>query len=218
MWNKQSDYLHSFMEVVLVDLPGHGSSPGEGCDSVEEYRDEVYETLDRLNVGRYYVAGHSLGGAVTMSLALAYPDVMRGIVLIGTGARLRVLPQILQRIKRDKENTVHDIVTLAFSKDAAPAMKKDDFDETMKCGADVIYRDFRACDRFDIMDSVGSLKTPTLIVCGSNDSLTPPKYSRYLNRAIQGSRLVLVPYAGHMVMIEKPQEVNRAIREFVSEQ
>jgi pimeloyl-ACP methyl ester carboxylesterase len=217
MWYKQRDYLQSFMEIVLLDLPGHGQSPGDGCDSVEEYRDEVYRTIDRLDVRDCYLAGHSLGGAVAMSLALAYPDVLKGIVLIGTGARLRVLPQILQGIRKDKEKTIDTVVALAFSKAASPALRTHDRDETMKCRADVIYKDFSACDRFDIMDSVRTLRIPALIVCGTDDALTPPKYSHYLNRALENSRLILLEDSGHMVMMEKPEQVNEAIREFVHE-
>jgi pimeloyl-ACP methyl ester carboxylesterase len=214
MWDKQRDSLRSSMEVVLVDLPGHGKSPGDGRDSVEEYRDEVYGVIRRLGLGRCYLAGHSLGGAIALSLALSYHDVVAGLVLIGTGAKLRVLPQILEGIKNDKEQTIDSIVTLAFSKKASPALKNEAFGEMMQCRAEVIHRDFDACDHFNVMDSIASLKVPALIVCGTHDSLTPPKYSRYLNRAIQGSRLILVEDAGHMVMREKPEEVNRVIEEF----
>ncbi len=215
MWYRQRDSLQSSMEVVLVDLPGHGESPGHGYDSAEEYRDEIYGTIKRLNLGRCYVAGHSLGGAIAMSLALSYHHVVKGIVLIGTGAKLKVLPQILEDIKKNKEGTIHNIIDLAFSRQASSALKKEDFDETMKCSAEVIYKDFNACDSFDIMDSVSSLQVPALIVCGTDDSLTPPKYSHYLNHAIQDSRLVLIEDAGHMVMMEKPEQVNRAIEEFI---
>jgi pimeloyl-ACP methyl ester carboxylesterase len=203
------------MEVLLVDLPGHGNSPGDGCDSVEEYADEIYGVIERLDVGRCYIAGHSLGGAIAMSLALSHHDVVKGVVLIGTGAKLKVLPQILEDIKKNKENTINDIVSLAFSKEASSALKKDSFDEMMRCRADVIYKDFNACDRFNMMDSISSFKTPALIICGTEDSLTPPKYSRYLDEAMGDSRLVLIGGAGHMVMREKPEEVNRAIGEFV---
>ncbi len=215
MWDKQRDSLRSSMEVVLVDLPGHGKSPGDGCESVEEYRDEVYGAIRKLGVGRCYLAGHSLGGAIALSLALSHHEVVTGLVLIGTGAKLRVLPQILEDIKKDKEHTLDSVVTLAFSKKTSPALKKEAFDEMMRCGAEVIYKDFDACDRFNVMDSIASLMVPALIVCGTDDSLTPQKYSRYLNEAIEGSRLVLIEDAGHMVMREKPEEVNRAVEEFV---
>src|SRR5512145_1577428 len=110
MWHGQRDFLAKSMEVILVDLPGHGRSRGDGCESVEEYRDEIYRIIKESNMGKVYVAGHSLGGAITLSLALACPDIVRGVVLIGTGARLRVLPQILEGIIEDREQAVIQIV------------------------------------------------------------------------------------------------------------
>ena len=66
------------------------------------------------------------------------------------------------------------------------------------------------------MDALRSIKVPTLILCGTDDGLTPPKYSEYLHSQLQGSRLLLVEDAGHMVMWEKPEQVNEAIEKFVS--
>jgi pimeloyl-ACP methyl ester carboxylesterase len=219
MWHHQRDYLKSSLEVILVDLPGHGKSPGQACASVEKYSEAIYGLIKDLGVvGEPYIAGHSLGGAIAMSLALAYPEALKGVILIGTGARLKVVPQILDGITREKEKTVRSIVDLAFSKESPSAMKDHDYQETMKCPAETILMDFTACDHFDIMDSVHSIKLPTLIICGTNDALTPPKYSHYLNKAIEGSKLVLIEGAGHMVMREKPDEVNKAIEFFVMNQ
>jgi pimeloyl-ACP methyl ester carboxylesterase len=140
---------------------------------------------------------------------------VKGVILIGTGAKLRVLPDILEGIIHDREKTVRAVVELALSNKAAAPLKTIDFDETMKCSAEVIYKDFSACDRFNITGSINSLSVPALIICGAEDSLTPPKYSSYLNREIEGSKLVLIEDAGHMAMIEKPDQVNRAIELFV---
>jgi len=218
MWYSQRDYLKSSMEAVLVDLPGHGESPGNGCDSVEDYRDEVYRMIRELDIERCYIAGHSLGGAIAISLSLAYPDILKGIILIGTGARLRVLPQILEGVIKDKETTLRGVGALAFSAKTSSVLKDQAFNEMMKCEGEVIHKDFSACNRFDSMDAVNSIRVPTLIICGNDDALTLPKYSLYLHEAMHGSQLTLIDDAGHMVMIEKPMEVNRAIEEFVLHQ
>jgi pimeloyl-ACP methyl ester carboxylesterase len=218
MWYSQRDYLKSSMEVVLVDLPGHGESSGDGYDSVKECTDAVHEMIREHDLGRCYIAGHSLGGAIAISLSLAYPDMLKGVILIGTGARLRVLPQILEGIINDKENTVRNISELAFSKKTQSVLKGQAIYETMKCKGEVIYKDFCACNRFDVMDTVNSICVPTLIICGIDDALTLPKYSLYLHEAINGSRLALIDDAGHMVMMEKPMEVNRAIEGFVKDE
>ena len=215
MWYKQRDYLKSLMEVILVDLPGHGESPGDGCDSIEKYRDTVYGMIRELHIGRCYIAGHSMGGAIALSLSLAYPDIIKGIILIGTGARLRVLRQILEGVVNDKENTVTNISGFAFSKKTSSVLKDQAINEMMKCSGEVIYKDFSACNRFDVMDTVNSIRVPALIICGNDDTLTLQKYSLYLHEKINASRLTIIDDAGHMVMMEKPTEVNRAIEEFV---
>jgi pimeloyl-ACP methyl ester carboxylesterase len=202
--------------VLLVDLPGHGKSPEDGCDSIDEYRDAVYRALDGLETGACFVTGHSMGGAIAISLALAYPQLVKGLILVGTGAKLRVLPEILQDIKKEKERTVWRIVDLAFSPKADAALKQKNYEETMKCRAEVIYKDFNACDHFNVMDTAWAIKVPTLILCGTDDGLTPPKYSEYLHSQLQDSRLLLLEGAGHMVMWEKPERVNEAIEKFVS--
>ncbi|MCX5815784.1 MAG: alpha/beta hydrolase [Proteobacteria bacterium] len=216
-WFYQMEYLKTSVGVMLIDLPGHGrAGDSDGCDAIDEYRDSVYRALKLSGIDRCYMVGHSMGGAIAMSCALSFPDIVKGIMLVGTGARLRVFPEILEGIMKDKEKTLRSIIEFAISKNAPDSLKKDCFDEMMKCRPEVVYNDFYACDRFNIMKTIGSINVPTLIICGTDDVLTPPKYSRYLHESIQGSELVLIKDAGHMVMLEKPEEVNKAILKFIT--
>jgi pimeloyl-ACP methyl ester carboxylesterase len=79
----------------------------------------------------------------------------------------------------------------------------------------VLHGDFVACDRFDVTGRVGTIRVPTLVVCGSDDVLTPPKYAQFLAEKIQGARLEIINGAGHMVMTEKPGEFNSRVMEFL---
>jgi len=214
-WRFQNEYLKGAAEVILVDLPGHGKALGPGRKSVEEYRDACLQALSHAGFESCVLAGHSMGGAVAMSCALARPETILGLVLIGTGARLRVLPAILEGIRQDKEGTLRMIVEYAFSGESGQDIKEAALREMLGCSAEVIYNDFFACDHFDVMGRLGGLRTPALIACGAEDRLTPPAYSRYLHQEIPGSRLVLIKGAGHMVMLEKPAELNEAISEFL---
>jgi len=216
-WFYQTEGLKSQSEVVAVDLPGHGkASVSKGCTSIEEYRDSVHSALSSSGIDKCYIVGHSMGGAIAMTFALTFPDKVKGIVLVGTGAKLKVFPQILEGIMKDKEKTLSSIIEYAVSKNAPASLKKGCFDEMMKCNPEVIYGDFLACDRFNAMETLNTIDVPTLIVCGTEDALTPPKYSIYLHQNIKESRLVLIKDAGHMVMMEKPDEVNNAIIDFIS--
>ncbi len=215
-WYFQKEYLKQFMEVILLDLPGHGKSAGEACGRLEECRDAVRESLSSLGLTKYYMAGHSMGGAIAMLFALAYPESLDGLILIGTGARLRVFPEILEGILQDKEGTIRKIAQFAFSAKTPAPVVEAGIAEMMKCSKEVIHGDFASCEQFDVMQSVSAITAPTLILCGDDDLLTPVKYSEFLHKKIDNSRLVRIPDAGHLVMIEKPEPVNRAIQEFVN--
>jgi len=216
-WYFQNDRLKSSMEVLCVDLPGHGQSPGNGCDSIGQYSEAVYSLLNERPPDRYFIAGHSMGGAIAMTFALAHPDLVKGLILIGTGAKLGVMPSILEGIRQDKARTVRNIVDIAFSKKTSPQMKDMAFDEMMLCSEEVIFKDFFACNGFNVINSIAEIKVPALVICGRDDLLTPPKYAEFLHRSLADSRLSLIEGAGHMVMLEKPDEVNREIEKFVAE-
>ncbi len=81
--------------------------------------------------------------------------------------------------------------------------------------AEVLRDDFRACDAFDRRSDVAAIAAPTLILCGDADRMTPAKYSQFLRDEIRNSQLVIVPDAGHMVMLEQPHAVTAAIDAFL---
>lgn len=217
VWHNQKE-LTSSMEVVFIDLPGHGESEGPPCDSVAAYQESVYNTVLSHNLKGCFVVGHSLGGAIALSLAHSHPELIKGIVLVGTGAKLRVLPAILEQIASDHEKAVEFTAALAFSEHAAARLKEYAISETMKAGQQTMYSDFLACDGFDMRDTISLINTPSLVLCGSEDKLTPPKYAEFLHRSLSNAQLELVANAGHMLMLEKPLEINESIRNFVKEQ
>lgn len=85
-----------------------------------------------------------------------------------------------------------------------------------KIGPAVMLSDLLCCDRFDIMDRVQEIKIPTLIMVGTEDISTPVKYAQYLQSKIVGSKLVVIDGATHSVATEKPDEVNRAIKDWIA--
>ena len=101
-WYFQKEYLKQFMEVILLDLPGHGSSSGDGCERLEECRDAVHGVLTSLGLRKCFLVGHSMGGAIAMLFALTYPELMAGLVLVGTGAKLRVFPRYCKAFSETK--------------------------------------------------------------------------------------------------------------------
>src|ERR1051326_7029084 len=104
VWQRQIAFLGP-ERALAVDLPGHGArvdDPGPAEMSVHDYALDVRQRMQAAGLARPSVAGHSLGGAVTLQLALEWGADLSGIILIGTGARLRVLPDLLQAAQRDQ--------------------------------------------------------------------------------------------------------------------
>jgi pimeloyl-ACP methyl ester carboxylesterase len=146
---------------------------------------------------------------------LNHPEVIKGIVLAGTGARLRSFHPSSRGSERTFEETVPKITRTAFSRTAPREFIERGIEQLMRCGPEVLYGDFLACDRFDIMSEIQNIDLPTLILCGSEDELTPVKYSQVLHARIRGSRLEILSDAGHMVMMEAPDAFNEKIRAFI---
>lgn len=201
--------------VYSLDLPGHGRSPGSGCNTIEGYAAAVVDFLGRVGIVSAAVAGHSMGGAVAQQLALAEPAQVGALVLLGTGAKLRVAPAILEAIQEDFDRAVKSITEYAWSLSSDPELTAMGRNALKETGARVLYGDFQACDHFDVMNRVDEITVPTLVVVGSEDRLTPVKVSRFLAERIPGADLVVVDGAGHMVMLEKPDVVGGAVRRFV---
>jgi len=216
-WLSQIRHFSRGYNALALDLPGHGDSEGEGAESIAEYRDFVKAFLEALGLEKPVLVGHSMGGAITQSFALAYPELLKGIALVGTGAKLRVSPKILDALQGDPQAAVELICQWGYSPSAEPELLKKGKTELLKASIRVIERDFRACDAFDIMLEVKDIRVPTLLICGANDQLTPVKYTHFLHNHIQGSTLTIVPGASHFVMLEKPEEFNRALEAFLTE-
>ena len=199
--------------VVAVDLPGHGGSPPPGHTSVGAYARSVLALADALALPRFVAVGHSMGGAVALALALDEPTRVAGLVLVGSGARLRVAPEILAAAAAPALSPEYAaaIAGRHLAPGAPAALREELARELAATAPGVLRGDYRACDTFDAMDRLGGVRAPALVVTGTDDRLTPRKYARYLAERIPGARLVEVPGAGHLVMREAPAAVAGAL-------
>src|SRR5262245_34647874 len=215
-WTRQLEDLADAARVIAVDLPGHGTSGGDGCRAVGDYAAIVRAFLETLGPEPVVLGGHSMGGAITQTLALVPPANLRGIVLVGTGARLRVFPKLLDLLAKDHAEGVDFLNAHAWSPSADPALPAAGRRALLETRAPVTLADFTACDRFDVMAEVARIRLPALVIAGEDDRLTPLKYAEYLVGQIPGARLARIARAGHYIPLEEPDEVNRAIREFLA--
>jgi pimeloyl-ACP methyl ester carboxylesterase len=214
-WNYQRQFFQDLYNVVLVDLPGHGNAGDMAEASVKAYAHHLLQLLRSIPGDLFCLFGHSLGGGIVQEFALLYPNLAEALILVGTGARLRVLPEILTGIQERFEETVALINDYAFSRESRTDLIQRGVHSMLRTDPTVLHGDLTACDRFDIMDRLGGIQIPSLVVCGGDDVLTPPKYARYLADRIKNARLEIISGAGHMVMIEQPDEFNRRVLRFL---
>ncbi len=206
--------------VYAVDLPGHGKSDMlDGQQTIGDYARYFVQWLESIQLRRAVLIGHSMGGAIAMALAIHHPEYVVGLGLIGSGARLRVHPEVLS-FTADQTTfykAVDFLVSYSFCPDAPPRLVELATKRLEDTRQSVLYGDLVACDRFDVMDQLSAIQQDTLVLCGEDDHMTPVRYAQYLASSIPHARLQVIPRAGHMVMLEQPRLVADSLLSFLKD-
>lgn len=214
-WQAQVEGLAQRANTIAIDLPGHGTSDGGAKDRIEDCARAVIDFVGAIEASRPILCGVSLGGAVTQQLLLESPGLFKAGILISTGSKLKVAPEIFDAIENDFNGYLDMIVNLVTSKATDPDQVKRFRQDTARCRPEVLLADYRACDRFDVMQRVASITAPVLVVTAADDQVTPPKYGDFLENNISNASRAHIANAGHIVPMEKPEEVNRVIIDFL---
>lgn len=215
-WPPQIRRLHN-QRIFAVDLPGHGKSGGIGHHTIDDYVGEILEFMKALRLNAAVLVGHSMGGAIALETAIRYPKRVLGLGLAGSGARLRVAPAILQSASDPSTfaDTVHMINAYSYAPQTNARLKELGEQRMLETRSTVLYGDLLACDAFDVMDRLSKISAPTLILCGAEDKMTPLRNSEFMRDHIAGTRLEIVPNAGHNVMLEQPNQVAEILADFL---
>ena len=205
--------------VYTLDLPGHGKSEGVSKQDIGEYSTSVVEFMKALRISNAVIVGFSMGSAVALALALRYRKRPIALVLIGSGAKMRVDSTVLEMASNSStfDATVETIIGNSYSSDVDLHIKELAGRQLAETRPTVLYGDLLACDAFDVMDQVKKIHVPTLLICGGADRMTPPNRSEYLHNQIKDARLHILEGAGHMVMIEQPDQVAHLLDSFIDE-
>ncbi|MCF6278562.1 MAG: alpha/beta fold hydrolase [Anaerolineales bacterium] len=203
--------------VLAPDLPGHGKSEGVGRQTIREYAQTVIEFMDATELASAILVGHSMGSAIALTLAVNAPDRVSALGLIGSGGRLRVSPAILENASNEATFplAVKTINDWAFGPEANPRLRELASQRMGETRQTVLYGDFLACDNFDLREDLSRISAPSLIIYGTEDKMTPPRYSDFLHKNIPNAELVAIAGAGHMVMLEEPLQVADALAAFI---
>jgi 3-oxoadipate enol-lactonase len=226
LWRLQAP-LASRYRIIAPDLRGFGSAPPTDGQpvSMDAYGDDIVKLLDQLGIERAVIGGISLGGYVTMSIALRHPGRVLATVMANTRA---IGDNPTQRANRDamaadvaKRGAI--AVVDAFGEkplrpDCPPAIKAEIRSMNLRQpAAGLISATLGMRDRPDRTAALGSLRVPTLVIHGTADVFIPPADGEAIQRAVDESTFVNIPGAGHLSNIDSADAFNAALDPFLAD-
>jgi pimeloyl-ACP methyl ester carboxylesterase len=207
--------------ALAPDLPGHGRSDGEALATIPAMAQWIARLMDAAKVERAALVGHSMGGAIALEAAAQFPERISRIALIGTSLAMPVNPALLAAA-RDAPDEAHRMIT-SWSLGARAKVGGNPAPGLWMSGGAMallarnrpgtLHAAFEACNRWKSGPET-RVRCPALLIIGASDSMTPPRIGRQLADKIAGSRTVVIPDSGHMMMAEAPDAVLDALIEF----
>jgi pimeloyl-ACP methyl ester carboxylesterase len=216
--------------TIIYDNRGVGESedPG-GPFTTADLADDLAGLLHALGITRAHVLGAFLGGMTAQQFALRHPDLLSRLILVGTYARPDAKRRLLLEKWREqaragasreiflRERLVWTLQDETLEqKDLIDAMAASFPGEGAVATGDLLVRQCDACLAHDTLDKLRNIPHRTLVICGRNDQLTPPKLHRELADELPNARLATL-YGAHLVMAEAAQQMNAAVMHFLAE-
>jgi len=221
MWAPQRRELADEFRLITMDTRGHGGSPvPDGPYRVEDLARDVLDTLDDLGVERASFAGVSLGGAIGQWLGLHAPERVRTLALLCTAARFPHAETFRERAATVREQgtaaIADGVVARWFTEDYAQA-EPDTVARMRDLIASTPAEGYAGCAEaiadWDVVDELGGITAPTLVISGVEDPAAPPEYQQVLADGIPDARLECVTDAAHLASYQRPEVITPLLRE-----
>jgi Predicted hydrolases or acyltransferases (alpha/beta hydrolase superfamily) len=205
-------------KCVLLDLPGHNRSEGEVPETVEKLAEiiENFIISERNILGdNITCVGHSMGGAISLLLAIRKVSAVKRLVILNSGAAIAVDKKFMDNVKKGKidkgylfrcSGSFLNIRTYQFF---ITGFKQ------MITSQKVMIKDFLAVEKYDCKKDVKKITLPTLIMTGEKEILARVEYSKYLHSQIKGSKLFIMKKVAHLMPIIIPEKVTEKMKDFL---
>ncbi len=216
-------------EVIAIELRGHGdSSRGRDGYGPRRLAADLAQALSALDLRDAIVVGHSMGGMAAMTLVLEHPELaaerVRKLVVLASTATLQqpqtrfglrfLSLELLDRFTRFDERLRLGTGLVAFGRHPSLGLVDQLIESTARCPHDVRREATAALVDYDITPQLHQIECDTLVIGGTNDWLTPLRYSRQIANGIPRARLQIINGGGHMVMFEAADRIAFLVAEF----
>jgi len=227
VWKSQRAALAGGFRVITPDLRGFGRSTSDEAFSLVDLADDVHALLQQIGALPCVLGGLSMGGYTALAYVNKYAADLRGLILVDTKAEADT-----PEGKQGREKMIQlarEKGSKAVADQMMPKMLAPDAEKTRPAVAHELRAIMEACpaktiehalaamrDRPDRSGELASINVPTLVIVGEHDAITPPDVATKMYQSLTHGQLVTIKGAGHMTCMEQPEQVNRAIRDFVS--
>jgi pimeloyl-ACP methyl ester carboxylesterase len=226
IWKNQVHDLASVCRVITPDFRGFGHSHDATPFTMQSLAEDIYVLLSNIRALPCVIGGLSMGGYVALAYERHYASTLRGLILMDTRAGADTAEGKLGRdamIELARNGGSSAVAEKMIPKMIAPgtAQSRPDLVAALKTimentpAKTTEHAQAAMRDRHDFTHTLGRIVAPTLIICGDADAITPPSFSEEMHKAIKGSSLSIITGAGHMSPMEQPQQVSRAMRQFL---
>ena len=218
VWRPQLDYFRGRNSAIAIDYPGYGESVLVEGATRDDFARAAFAALDAMGRERAHVCGLSLGGIVAIAMHALAPERCLSLILADSFAMHPDGRAIYERsitASGDLRSLAEARVDMLLAQPADPAVRSEvvatmgRIDPTAyRIGAEAVWL-------ADQRERAAAIDVPTLVICGSEDKVTPPALSQELARLIPGASYAEIERAGHLTNLEQPDEFNRLVSEFI---
>lgn len=232
VWQLQTRFLaYRGIRVLAVDLPGHGRSDGPALESIPDMASWLGRFLHAAGLeeveGGVYLAGHSMGTMIAIQLAATQPQLVAGLVLLGSAVAMNVHPELLRAATDDLPKAAALMAAWGHDKPAhiglnpTPGMWMLGGSMALveNSHPGVLAKDFIACSTYDQAETAAAgIKCPVTVIAGAGDKMTPPAGAHALAAAFTDAEVTELDGVGHMMMFEDPRAVRSLLQTAVTQQ
>ncbi|NMP22839.1 alpha/beta fold hydrolase [Sulfobacillus harzensis] len=154
------------------------------------------------------IMGHSMGGAIAQTMALKAPELVEGLVLVGTGPHLPVNPALIQSLLDTPREALERITRWSLAKNPDPDLLQKSLEQARSVDTHEAWRQFVACTAFDVRSDLRRITCPKAIIAGAEDRMTPESLTRSFLDAWPDAPYHQISGAGHSMMLEQPEIFN----------